>query len=224
MRHSLAKRVICCVLAFCMLLTSGVLVFGDVDGVNKHMKSATLVMKITNAPAYSDKHEKFITIIDKLVQEGKLTRAKADQIIKYAEEKQQINSQNNQEVRKPHKFHLIKSLKQDGIINDKEAEAIRSKFREIREQIMNDKLNGMVQKGTINRAQADKIKVYFENARKEKIEKIKNMTEEQRQTYFKEHRRGQNVIEKLVNDGVITKEQAQELREILREGHKNNHR
>jgi polyhydroxyalkanoate synthesis regulator phasin len=201
-----------------VLLTSGVLVFGDVDdGVNKNMKSATLVMKIINPPVSSERQQKLNTVMDKLVQEGKLTRAKADQIIKYAEEKWQSSNQGHVGYQK---LHLVKSLRQDGIINDKEAEAIRSKFREVREQIMTDKLNGMVQKGTITRVQADKIKVYFENTRKENIEKIKNMTEEQRQTYFKEHKRGQSAIEKLVNDGVITKEQAKELKMVLWEGHK----
>lgn len=208
-----------------MLLTSGVLVFGDVDGnVNKHMKSATLVMKTINPSTENNRHEKFNVIIEKLVDEGKLTRAKADQIIKYVEVKRQISNQNSQGQKIHPKYHMIKSLKQDGIINDKEAEAIRSKFSELREQRMIDKLNGMVQKGTITRAQADKIKVYFENARKEKIEKLKNISEEQRKTYFKENKRGQSVIEKMVKDGVITKEQAKELREVLWEGHKNNSR
>ncbi|MGB7605116.1 MAG: hypothetical protein WBL93_06535 [Lutisporaceae bacterium] len=224
MRHLLSKRIICSALAFTLIIASGTFVFAELDnGVNRNMSSATLVMRISNPPANSHKHEGFKTVINKLVEEKKLSREKADQIIKHVEEKvkEQTNKVEKQDKRKFQKSHLIEELKKDGIINDTEAEAIRSKFKEIREQILTDKLNGMVQKGTITQIQSDKVKMYFENARKERTEKLKNMTEEQRKTYFKEHKRGQDVIEKLVEDGVITKEQAEELRKTLMEGHKN---
>lgn len=226
LRHLLAKRIICSALAFILIIASGTFVFADLDnGVNKNMRSATLVMRISNPPANSHKHEGFKTVINKLVEEKKLSREKADQIIKHVEEKVKVKEQTNkvekQDKRKFRKCNHIEELKKDGIINEAEAEAIRSKFKEIREQILTDKLNGMVQKGTITQIQSDKVKMYFENARKERIEKLKNMTEEQRKTYFKDHKRGQDVIEKLVEDSVITKEQAEELRKTLMEGHKN---
>lgn len=199
------------------MMASGIFVFADTDNdVNKNMGSATLVMKVSNPPAYSHKQEGFKTVINKLVEEKKLSREKADQIIKYVEEKiklkEQPNNTEKQDNRKYQKWHMIEGLKRDGIINDTEADAIRSKLREMREQIFTDKLNGMVQKGIITQVQSDKIKMYFENARKEKIEKLKNMTEEQRKAYFKENKRGQGVMKRLVDDGVITKEQAEELR------------
>ncbi len=62
--------------------------------------------------------------------------------------------------------------------------------------------------------------MYFENAAKERTEKLKNMTEEQKKTYFKEHKRGQEIMEKLVEDGIITKEQTEELRKVLMNGRK----
>ncbi|MDF2519643.1 MAG: hypothetical protein K0R84_271 [Clostridia bacterium] len=225
MRHSLAKKIICGVLACGMMMTSSAMVFGDVDSsVDKNMRSATLVMKISNAPVCGHRHEALKDVVNKLVEEGKLTREKADKIIKYAEEKEQTKGEDKQKPREYKKFHLIENLQKDGIINDIEAETIRSKFREVRDQIFNEKLNRMVQEGTINQAQADKIKVYFENDRKEKLEKLKNMTDEQRQAYFKERKRGQGVIDKLVNDGVITKEQARELKIVLQGGQKGHSR
>lgn len=220
MRHSLAKRIICVALAFSMLIASGIFVFADTDnGVNRNIKSATLVMKISNPPAHSHKHEGFKTVINKLVEEGKLSREKADRIIKYAEEKvkakEQVNDEKNQDKRKLQRYHIVEELEKDGIINAVEAEAIRSKFREAREQILTNKLNEMVQKGTITQIQSEKIKMYFDNARKERIEKLKNMTEAQRKTYLEESKRGQGVIKRMVEDGVITGEQAKELRKIL---------
>ncbi|MDF2592110.1 MAG: hypothetical protein K0S75_1576, partial [Clostridia bacterium] len=50
--------------------------------------------------------------------------------------------------------------------------------------------------------------------------KLENMTEEQRKAFFKEYKKD-NVMNKLVEDGVLTKEQVQELRKLYREGHKN---
>lgn len=225
MRHSLAKKIICSVLAFSMVIASGTFVFADLEnGVNKSIRSATLVMRTSNPPAHGQKHEGFKTVINKLVEEKKLSREKADQIIKRVEEKikekEQASKVEKQDKRKFQKHQLIEELKNEGIINDTEAEAIRSKFREIKEQILTDKLNGMVQNGTITQIQSDKVKMYFENATKERIKKLKNMTEEQKKTYFKEHKRGQDVMEKLVEDGIITKEQTGELRKVLMNGRK----
>ncbi len=225
MGQSLAKRIICSVLAFSMMIASGIFVFADLEnGVNKSIRSATFVMRTSNPSVHCQKHEDFKTVINKLVEEKKLSREKADQIIKRAEEKlkekEQASKVEKQDKRKFQKHHLIKELKNEGIINDTEAEAIRSKFREIKEQILTDKLNEMVQKGTITQIQSDKVKMYFEDAAKERKEKLKDMTEEQKKTYFKEHKRGQDVMEKLVEDGIITKEQSEELIKVLMNGRK----
>jgi polyhydroxyalkanoate synthesis regulator phasin len=211
-----------------MVFASGIPVFAENSSeLVDNMKSATLVKNAPSPTIAGHKNEGFKAVIDKLVEEGKLSREKADQIDKFIQQKkeEQKNQQDSSKrnFNKGHKYGLVKELVDAKIINDTEAEAIRNKFREIKEAALNEKLTSMVQKGTITQAQADKVKVYFENARKEKEEmrnKLENMTEEQRKAFFKEYKKD-NVMNKLVEDGVLTKEQVQELRKLYREGHKN---
>jgi hypothetical protein len=211
-----------------MVFASGIPVFAENSSeLVDNMKSATLVKNAPSPTVAGNRHEGFKAVIDKLVEEGKLSRAKADQIDKFIEQKKEeqrnLKDGEKRSFNKGYKYGLVKDLVDAKIINDTEAEAIRSKFREIKEAALNEKLTSMVQKGTITQAQADKVKVYFENARKEKEEmrnKLENMTEEQRKAFFKEYKKD-NVMNKLVEDGVLTKEQVQELRKLYREGHKN---
>ncbi len=146
-----------------MMIASGTFVFADLEnGVNKSIRSATFVMRTSNPPAHCQKHEGFKAIINKLVEEKKLSREKADQIIKRVEEKvkekEQASKVEKQDKRKFQKHHLIEELKNEGIINDTEAETIRSKFKEIKEQILTDKLNGMVQKEQLLKFNQIKLK------------------------------------------------------------------
>jgi polyhydroxyalkanoate synthesis regulator phasin len=210
-----------------MVFASSAFVFADNNSnLVDNMKSASLVRRAAVRTVPGRKHEDFKAVIDKLVEEGKLSREKAEQIEKFMQQKkeEQKNAKPEEKVdlRKGHKYGLVYDLVNSKIINDAEAEIIRGKFREIKEANMNEKLAAMVQKGTITQAQADKVKVYFEKVRKERVEihkKLQNMTEEQRNAYFKEHKKD-NFMDKLVEDGVLTKEQVQELRSSFKEGHK----
>ncbi|HYE09318.1 MAG TPA: hypothetical protein VEF53_03970 [Patescibacteria group bacterium] len=222
------NKIMCSLLVCSMVFASGIPVFAENSSeLVDNMKSATLVKNAPSPTVAGHKHEGFKAVIDKLVEEGKLSREKADQIDKFIQQKkeEQKNQQDSSKrsFNKGHKYGLVKDLVDAKIINETEAEAIRNKFKEIKEAALNEKLTSMVQKGTITQAQADKVKVYFENARKEKEEmrnKLENMTEEQRKAFFKEYKKN-NVMNKLVEDGVLTKEQVQELRKLYREGHKN---
>jgi polyhydroxyalkanoate synthesis regulator phasin len=210
-----------------MIFASGAFVSADNNSnLVDNMKSASLVKRAAIRTVPGRKHENFKAVIDKLVEEGKLSREKAEQIEKFTQQKkeEQKNAKPEEKanLRKGHKYGLVNDLVNAKIINDAEAEMIRGKFREIKEANINEKLTAMVQKGTITQVQADKAKVYFENARKERVEihkKLQNMTEEQRKAFFKENKKD-NVMNKLVEDGVLTKEQVQELRNSFKEGHK----
>jgi polyhydroxyalkanoate synthesis regulator phasin len=214
-----------------MVFASGVIVSAeDNNELVNNMKSATLVRRAPAPTILGCRHGDFKVVIDKLVEEGKLTREKADQIDKFIQQKKadqkNLQPEEKKNLRKDHKHGLVNDLVNAKIINDAEATLIRDKFREIKEALFNEKLNAMVQKGTITPAQADKVKVYFENARKERMEmhkQLQNMTEEQRRAFFKEHNKD-NAMNKLVEDGILTKEQAEELRDSFKEGHDGKHK
>lgn len=223
------NKLMCSLLICSMVLTSGAFVFAeDNNELVNNMKSATLVRRAPGPVLSGHKHVDFKAVIDKLVEEGKLSREKAEQIDQFRQQKREdqknLQPEEKKNLRKDHKHGLVNDLVNAKIINDAEADIIRSKFREIKEAYFNEKLNAMVQKGTITQAQADKVKVYFENTRKERAEmhkKLQNMTEEQRKEFFKEHNK-ENLMNKLIEDGILTKEQVQEFRNSFKEGHKGN--
>lgn len=207
-----------------IVFASGAFVFAENDSnLVKEMKSATLVRNAPMPTVQGRKHGDFKAVIDKLVVEGKLTREKADQIYKFMqqerEEQKNLKPEEKTKFGKGHKYGLVNDLVNAKIINDAEAKLIREKFKAIKEADFNEKLTAMVKKGAITQAQADKVIVYFEIARKEREEmhkKLQNMNEEQRRAFFKEHKKG-NVMKKLVEDGILTKEQVQELRSSFKD-------
>ncbi len=82
-------------------------------------------------------------------------------------------------------------------------------------------LNTLIENKVITKDKAEEIKTYLEKNKEERKEihdKIKNMTEEERKEYFKNSKKERKgIIEKMVQDGIITKEQGTELRKALKE-------
>ncbi|MDF2839460.1 MAG: hypothetical protein K0Q99_231 [Clostridia bacterium] len=228
MRHTKISKLMCSLLVCSMIFSSGLLVFGQDSGLEiDNMKSAVLVRRETTQELAGHKKIGLKAVIDKLVEEGKLSREKADQIDKFIKQKrdeqEHQNNTDQQSFKKGFKYGMINDLVNAKIISANEAEMIRSKFGEIKEQAFNEKLNVLVQKGTITKEQADKVQVYFKKARLEKAEqykKVQNMTEEQRKAFFKEHKKD-GLMTKLIEDGILTQEQVNELKNAMREGHKN---
>lgn len=228
MRHIKIGKIISSILICSMILASGLTVFAGEDTLTDHMNSATLAQNTMNPTVMVHRHGGFKAAVEELVKEGKLSREKAVEIEKFLEQRKEENKSSNaserQNTDKGCKYGLIKDLVDAKIINDGEAEAIRSKIREIKEQAFNERLVNLTKKGIITKDQADQVKIYFDKARQERKEKFKNlqdMTDAQRKAFFKEYKEN-NPMVKLVEDGVITKEQAEELSKALREGHKNN--
>lgn len=224
LRYSKLNKLICSLLVCSLILASGVVFAEDNSELVDSMRSATLVKNITASTQVMHKHGNLKAVVEQLVQEGKLSREKAEQIDKFVQEKRNSNNSEQKELRKGIKHGMLKDLVDAKIINDSEAQLIRSKFRELREKSLNEKLTIMVQKGTITEAQAVKVRAYFEKVRDERTEmhrKLQNMNDEQRKAFFKEYKKD-SVMDKLIEDGVLTKEQVEELRNLFKEGHKNN--
>ena len=81
-------------------------------------------------------------------------------------------------------------------------------------------LKELVDKNVITEKQSKEVKSYLEEAHngiKEEIKKIKNMTKEERKEHFKKYKEEKNsVFDKMINDGVISEEQAKEIKNAMR--------
>lgn len=85
-------------------------------------------------------------------------------------------------------------------------------------------LKGLVDKNVITEKQSKEVKSYLEEAhkgRKEEMKKIKKMTKEERKEHFKKYKEEKNgVFDKMIKDGVISEEQAKEIKKAIRQGKK----
>lgn len=91
---------------------------------------------------------------------------------------------------------------------------------EMGSQNFKEKLDSLVKSGTITQAQEDKILSLIkqkEDERKAEMEKVKNMTEEQRKEYFKQNKvkaKG-DIFKELVEQNVITQQQADTIKNTI---------
>ncbi len=80
-------------------------------------------------------------------------------------------------------------------------------------------LKALVDQGTINQPQSDKIKKQFEETQKERkalFGKMKGMTKEERRQYMKDNKaKIKKPLEQLVQDGVISQDQAKAIGQEL---------
>lgn len=219
-------KVLCAILAVCITFFAGVSAFALSNAVNPPETPTEEKIRVQNHKQY------FEEAVNKLVQEGKLTKEKADKILEYkrqkAEEfKKQTKWQNRDLQKSGKKGSLLYELKKDGIVTEAEAQAIKEKLREMKDARIADGLQGLVEKGVLNAKDLDNIKSYLVKAReerKEAFEKLKKMSPEERKQYFKECKKDRkDILTKMVEDKVITEEQAKEIRKAIPELNKAKH-
>ncbi|MPN21261.1 hypothetical protein SDC9_168640 [bioreactor metagenome] len=152
------------------------------------------------------------------MEERTITREKADKIMQYIEQrKARIKSK---------RMGLLEELKKEGIITDAEADKIREKRSQIHEEKISKDLDGLVEKGIIKSRDVEKIKDYLKierEGRRKMFEQLKGMTEEQKKEFFQNYKKSRkDVVQKMVDDKIITKEQAEEIRKIMPQHNKYN--
>ncbi|HCJ56928.1 hypothetical protein [Lutispora sp.] len=168
--------------------------------------------------AYKGNGEGIKAALDSLVEERTITREKADKIMQYIEQrKARIKSK---------RMGLLEELKKEGIITDAEADKIREKRSQIHEEKISKDLDGLVEKGIIKSRDVEKIKDYLKierEGRRKMFEQLKGMTEEQKKEFFQNYKKSRkDVVQKMVDDKIITKEQAEEIRKIMPQHNKYN--
>jgi uncharacterized protein YutE (UPF0331/DUF86 family) len=205
-----SMKALCTALAVCMIFFAGVSAFADNPAAPDQKKSESKDMV---------KHKQYLEeAVTKLVQEGSLTREKADKILEY---KQKRNNGLNQLKKQNKKGSLLKELVQEGIITEAEAKAIREKLVDMKEARIADGLQDLVNRGVLTTKDIENIRSYMLKIRKDReetIEKLKSMTPEERKAYFEKYKKEQkDILTRMVEDKVITKEQANEIRKAIPE-------
>lgn len=156
--------------------------------------------------------------LKELVKEGVLSKEKADKVLQYVNENSNNSSNDNKKHRK-----IFDEMVERKIITEKEAEAIRERKADKKFQLKKERitkaLNDLVKDKTINEEQSNKFIEKLEKSnmeRKELHKKLRNMTEEERKEYFRKNKiKGKSIIEEMINENIITKEQGESIRKAI---------
>jgi len=220
MRKNLFRNIICGALIGSMSFLAGVAAIAENNITTDNNKEN--IIKVN-----ADNHKEYLKdAVVKLVEEGRLSKEKADKIIEYkekrAEEFKKLTKEQKQLLRKEGKrSSLLMELIQEKIITEAEAQIIKDKLREMRDTRLNEGLQSLVERGILTSKDIDNIRSYMlkmREERKENIDKLKSMTPEQKEEYFKEYKRSRkDILDKMIDDKVITKKQAEEIRKAIPE-------
>jgi len=162
----------------------------------------------------------------KLMEEGKLSKEKVEKILQYKkkrlEELSKQDKMSKEQLKKQRKKgSLLRDLIQDGILTEAEGEAIKNKLREMKEARLHGGLQQLVDKGVLTDQDISNIRGYMLKIREERsaqMEKLRTMTPEERKAYFESEKKNhKDILERMVEDKVLTLNQAEEIRKVLPE-------
>ncbi|MCG8500502.1 MAG: MICOS complex subunit MIC60 [Firmicutes bacterium] len=177
------------------------------------------------------------TVLSELVEDGTLTQSEAEGVIAFLEDKAaekkarwEEMKEMTREERKEYleayrqenqgqRTSLFGEMVEEGILSEAQVDAIREKkhekMQELKREKMNEWLSAFVEDEVITQDQADDILDFMEQKaeeRKAHCEEIKDMTSEERKEYLEQIREEKkNIFEEMVEEGVITQEQADEM-------------
>lgn len=178
---------------------------------NKELRNGNFNRKKVIKPDFNKIKEEFESLLDELVDDGTLTSTQIDSIKTLAEEN------------KGKRINLFNELINQGTLTEEEVDAINEKLHKKRESQNQERfqsiLDKLVEEEIITEDCATEILDFISEKaeeRKIEIEKIKDMTKEERKAYFEENKpEKSNLAESLVNEEIITQEQADELIKLL---------
>lgn len=229
-RDSLKRKVISGVLASSVALSLGITAFASNEaktetGTEKAKVSTEAKSNKGQRPDRGDKKGGIQNIISKLVSEGKLTQEKADAIKAYMEKKrEEFKGQKPAEPQavgenKLKKPDMVQDLVDNGVISAEEAGVIKTGMEAEKTQMEADRYKKLQESGILTADEITKVKAYLEQKKSEReadFEAVKNMTEEERATYFEAHKpKKAELGSELVSEGIITQSQADKLKELM---------
>ncbi|CAH2212282.1 hypothetical protein [Tepidibacter aestuarii] len=183
------------------------------------------------------KHEERI---NKLVEYGIITQEEADKIKDFQEQKRAKMQEATKDMTKEEKFEYMKQNKpenkggifaelvEQGLLTQQRADEIQDKMHQMKEDLNKQKheerINKLVEDGIITQDEADKWTDFRDKKAEERqveMEKIKDMTQEERKEYFKEnHKEKGEGLTELVEAGIISQDTADK----IKENHQNDNR
>lgn len=176
--------------------------------------------------------------LSSLVKAGTITQEQSNKINEYLTAKQtamkaeadKIKSMTAEqrkayfEANKPNKrVDFLKDLIDQKVITQAQADAIKEAMPKMNKpdgKRMKLNFDAQVKAGVITQAEADKIKAYMEQKktdRQTEMDKVKAMTQEERDTYFKAKKAEAKVdlFSELVNQGILSQEKANALKSAV---------
>lgn len=218
MKNSICKKPVVAFVVVSILLSMGITAFANEADKDNYKK---IVLNKCNKDNFVQK--KFEGILEDLVKEKEITKERSREI------NEQFNKEYNQEKRgscckganKKYKGHRIYSiiniLNEKKVITDKEANAMKDRIKGFKKQKLNQALEELVNKNIITETKSKEIQEYIDKYKAEKFNKFKDMTREEKRLYFKENRKNKkSVINKMIEDNIISEKQGNEMRKILR--------
>lgn len=241
-------KVITGVLAGGMILSAGSIAFAKSDNASDTNKSTSNITqkkdyKKFNRQKHGFPEEAMIGKLDSLVKAGTITQKQADTIKDYLTKKQnemkaefdKIKNMTETEreayfkANKPkEKMNFLKDLVDQKVITQEQADAIEKtmpKMQRPDKDHFKSQLDSQVKAGVITQAEEDKIIAFMEQNRpkiKEDMTKVKDMTKEQRDAYFKDKKAEpkQDIFAEMVKQGIISQSKADTLKKAIPEVHK----
>lgn len=211
-------KALCAVLAICIYSVFGMSVFAE---------NCTAAAPETIESKYMARYKQnFEEAVVKLVKEGKLSKEKADKILEYKKRKEdescRLTKEQKQHLKTKQKNRsLLWDLKQEGILTDSEVQIIRNKLLEMRDERIVDAMEGLIKKGVLKPEDIDNMREYMVRIREEQraqIEKLKTMTPEERKVHYENIKaKRKDIITRMVEDKIITEEQAKEIKNAIPE-------
>ena len=185
-------------------------------------------------PFNSEKRAKMKQLLDETLKEAltsnKITKDEYDRINTFiSEQKNDKNKENTLKDKKERKgkHGFFQKLVDNKIIAQEKADMLDqlmfAKIEKQRSQELKDGLNTLVNNKVITKDQADKVEKSLMNAREQRKadrEKMKNMTEAEKEAYIKNIKKTRvKPIQSLVDSKVINENQAKEIKKTLNLDH-----
>ena len=226
------NRVLSCLVIGGLLLASGSAVLAASD---TETQSAAPAVR-ASGPRGAGMEDNLKEVLDSLVSSSSITQEQADQLLALQAERQaQMKSQwekikdltpeerKSMDSEKPtNRSSIFSDAVEQGIITEAERETICNALAEARQEQrqaeLQERFAELVSQGIISQEQADTIIVQIQKAaavQQAELEKVKDMSAEERQQYLQSKGEKANLLDDLIADGTLTQAQADDVAKLM---------
>jgi len=221
---------------------AGVAFAKELNNLNPTMSKASLNNQMNRGMGKHSNFQKHRGNVNKdintLVEKGIITQEEADKMKDLQEQKRAQMQEATKDMTKQERFEYMKENKvkgeglsqlvEQGLLTQERADEIQDKMHQMKvdlnKQKHQERVDKLVEDGVITQDEADKWMEFSAEKTEERqaeMEKIKDMTPEERKVYFTEnHKQKGEGLTELVEAGVISQDTANK----IKENHQNNSR